>query len=147
MGCNSPAAREVPTVAVESLISPLNYTKRPATPAKSTLHKKKEMAEDCRARKAAEGTSKASKTKVVKVLAEAGKGPSGSQVTVLAGSVMINCVDGTVSSGTPMLVLVYDTTGRVVAMLQVPENLPPLPVSADIPRGKAGRCLGIWKNL
>ena len=46
-----------------------------------------------------------------------------------------------------MLVPVYDTTGRVVAMLQVPENLLLLPISADIPKGKAGRCSGIWKNL
>ena len=60
---------------------------------------------------------------------------------------MINCVDGTVSSGPPMLIPVYNDTGRAVAMSQVPNNLPPLPVSADIPRGKAGRCSGIQKNL
>ena len=103
--------------------------------------------EDHKARKAAEGTSKSSKTKAVKVLAEAGKGPSRSQVTVLTGSMVINCVDGTVSSGTPMLVPVYDTRGRVVAMSHVPENLPPPPISVDIPREKAGRCPSIWKNL
>ena len=98
-------------------------------------------------RKAAEGTSKSSKTKAVKVLAEAGEGLSRSQVTVCAGSTMVNCVDGTVSSGTQMLVPVYNATGRVVAMSQVPDNLPSSPTSADIPRGKAGRCSGIQKKL
>ena len=77
MGSNSPVTREVPTVAVESLVSPLNATKRPATPAKSTHHKKKEAAEDHKARKFAKGTSKYSKSKVAKVLAEAGKGLPG----------------------------------------------------------------------
>ena len=46
-GSNSPVIREVPTVAMESLISPLNATERPATPAKSTHHKKKETTKDC----------------------------------------------------------------------------------------------------
>ena len=117
---NNPVTTDVPALAVKSLVSPLNVTKRPATPAKSTHHKTKETVEDCKARKAAEGTSNSSWTKAVKVLAEAGKGPPGSQVTVLTVSMMINCVDGTVSSGTPMLIPVYDTMGRVVAMLQLP---------------------------
>ena len=47
---------------------------------------------------------------------------------------MINCVDGTVSSRTPILVPVYDLTGKVVAMSQVLDNLPPLPISEDILR-------------
>ena len=38
-------------------------------------------------------------------------------------------------------------TGRVVAMPQVPNNVPPLLISADILRGKAERYSGIWKNL
>ena len=145
-GPDSPAARDIPVVAVESLVSPLNATERPAIPAKSTHHKKKETADDCKARKAAEGTPKSSKTKA-KVFAETGKGPSWNWVTILSGSTVINCVDGTVPSGTPMLVLVYNTMGRIVAMLQVPENLPPPPISAYILRGKAGRCSGNWKNL
>ena len=33
------------------------------------------------------------------------------------------------------------------ALSQVPDNLPPPLVSADIQRGKAGRCSSIWKNL
>ena len=46
-----------------------------------------------------------------------------------------------------MLVPVYDATGRVVATSQVQDYLSPLLISADIPRGKAGRFSGIWKNL
>ena len=76
---NSPATREVPTVAAESLVSPLTATKRPGTPAKPTCHKKKEIVEDCKAKKAAEGTSMSSKTKVAKVLAEAGEGHLGAE--------------------------------------------------------------------
>ena len=145
-GADSPAARDIPAVAVESHVSPLTVTKRPATPAKSTHHKKKETADDCKARKATEGTSKTSKTKA-KVLAEKGEGPSGSWVTISTGSTVINCNDGTVYLGTLMLVLVYEAMGRIVAMLQVLENLPPLPVSADILREKAGRYSSIWKKL
>ena len=37
--------------------------------------------------------------------------------------------------------------GRAMAMLQVPENLPPPAISAHILKGKAGRCSGIQKNL
>ena len=125
----------------------LNATKRPTTPAKSTHHKKKETAEDHKARQAVEDTSKSSKTKAAKVLAEASKGLSGSQVTVSTGSTVVNCIDGIVSSGIPMLVPVYDGTGRVVAMSEVLDNFPPLPVSVDIQRGKAGRCSSIQKNL
>ena len=106
-----------------------------ATPAISTNHKKKVTAEDCKARKAAKDISKSSKTKAAKVLAEAGEGLSRSSVTVFTGSMGINHVDGTV---TPKLVPVYDATGRVVSMPQVPENLLPPPVSADTPRGRQG---------
>ena len=60
---------------------------------------------------------------------------------------MINCINGTVFLETPVLVPVYDSTGKVVAMSQVPDNIPPLPIATDILRGKAGRCSGIWKNL
>ena len=41
MGCNSQTTRDVAAVAVESLASPLNITKRPTIPAKSTHHKEK----------------------------------------------------------------------------------------------------------
>ena len=58
-------------MAGESLVSPLNATERPAIPAKSTNHKKKETVDYHKAK----DTSKSSKTKV-KVLAEIGKGPS-----------------------------------------------------------------------
>ena len=51
------------------------------------------------------------------------------------------------SSDTPMLVPVYEPTGRIVAMSQVPKNLPLLPILADILKGKAGRCFSNWKNL
>ena len=68
-------------------------------------------------------------------------------MTVSKGCTVINCIDGTVSSGTPMLVPVYDATAKIVAMSEVPDNLPPLPISADIMRGKAGRCSSILKNL
>ena len=68
MGSNSPATRDVHTVAVESLISPLNATMRPATMAKSTCHKKKEAVEDHKTRKASEGTSKVFQDQVSKGL-------------------------------------------------------------------------------
>ena len=144
---NSPLTRVVPTVAVESLVPPHNSFKWPMTPAELTQHKKKETAEDCKARKTAEATTKSSKTKVANVLSEADSGLAGSQVTVSVGSTVINCIDGTVSLGTPILGPVSDSTGKVVAMLQLPDNLPPLPISADIPRGKTGRCSSIKKNL
>ena len=73
-GSSSPATREVPTVVAESLVSPLNAFKRPVTPAKSTCHKKKETAGDCKVREVAEAISNSSKTKVPKVLSEAGEG-------------------------------------------------------------------------
>ena len=109
--------------------------------------------EDCKAREAAEATLKSSKTMVEKVLLEAGKGLSGSYVTVSTGSTVINCIDGTMSSRALMLVPVYITTGRVVAMSHVPDNLPSLPVSADIPKGQgdapaSGRtCNQCWKTV
>ena len=68
MGFNSPVSRDVPTVAVETLVSLLNVTERSTTPVKSTHHEKKETVEDCKARKAAEATSKSSKTKAMKLL-------------------------------------------------------------------------------
>ena len=43
MGSNSPVTRDVLTVAAESLVSLLNATERPMTPAKFSLHEKKEM--------------------------------------------------------------------------------------------------------
>ena len=66
----------------------INATERPATPAKSTHHKKKETADYNKARKAAAGTYKSSKTQA-KVLAETGKGPSRSRVTIVTGSRVI----------------------------------------------------------
>ena len=87
------------------------------------------------------------KTKVAKPLSEAGDGPTGSQVTLSTGSKVINYTDESVSSGTLMLVPVYDYTGKTAAMSQVPENLPPLTVSADIPKRKVGRCSGVLENL
>ena len=71
-GSDIPVTRDVPAVAVESLVSPLNAMKRPVITAKSTHHKKKETVDDHKARKATEGTSMSSKTRV-KVLAETGK--------------------------------------------------------------------------
>ena len=75
-------------------------------------------------------------------------------MTILTGSTVINCVDGTLSSGTPMLVPVYDATGRVVAMSQVTDNFPPSPISADILRGRQGdapasgrTCRQHWKTV
>ena len=41
MGFNSPASREAPTVAMESLVSPLIAIEWPMTPAKSNQHKEK----------------------------------------------------------------------------------------------------------
>ena len=46
-----------------------------------------------------------------------------------------------------MLVQIYNSTGKRVDMSQVHDKLPPPPISVDIPRGKAGRWSGIWKNL
>ena len=46
MGSKSPVTREASTVAVESLVSPLNATERPMTAAKLTPHKK-ETVEEC----------------------------------------------------------------------------------------------------
>ena len=46
-----------------------------------------------------------------------------------------------------MLVSVYDPAGRTVAMSQVLENLPPPPISVDIPKGEAGRYSSVQKNL
>ena len=60
---------------------------------------------------------------------------------------MINCCNGSISLGTPMLVPVHDLTGQTMAMSQVPENLPPLAIPADIPKEKVGRCSSVWKNL
>ena len=77
-GSDSPVDRDVPAVAVESLLSPLNATERPEILAKPTHYKKKETVDDFKARKAAEGTSMSSKTKV-KVLAEKGEGLSGAK--------------------------------------------------------------------
>ena len=71
----------------------------------------------------------------------------GSQVTASIGSTVIDCANGTVTLGTTNLVPVYNPTGNVVAMSRVPDNLPPPPISAVIPKGQAGRCSHIWKNL
>ena len=60
---------------------------------------------------------------------------------------VINCTDGSVLLGTLILVPVYDPTGKIVAMSQVPDNPTLLPISVDIPREKEGRCFSIWKNL
>ena len=90
---------------------------------------------------------KSAKAKAVKPLPEAGNGLTGSQVTVSTGFMVINCTDGSVSSGIPMLVIAYNFTGKIVAMSQVPGTLPPPPISVDIQRGKVDRFSGIWKNL
>ena len=60
---------------------------------------------------------------------------------------MIDCTTGTVLLDTLMLVLVYDSKGNIVAMSQVAEDLPPPPISVDIPRGKTGGYSIVWKNL
>ena len=93
---------------------------------------------------------KSTKTKAAKPLSEAGDGLTGSQVTLSIAygyTIIINCTDESVSLGTPMLVTVSNPTGKIVTMSQVPDNLPSLPISVDIPRGKADRCSDIWKNL
>ena len=46
-----------------------------------------------------------------------------------------------------MLVPVYNHPEAIVAMSQVPDNLPTPPISMNIPRGKAGRWSSVWKNL
>ena len=56
---------------------------------------------------------------------EEGNGLTGSSITVSTGSMVINCTDGSVSPGTAMLIPVYDSTGKIVALSQVPEDLPP----------------------
>ena len=63
------------------------------------------------------------------------------------GSIVINCTYGSVSLDTVMLVLVYNSTGKIMSKSQVPEDLPPPSISVDIPRGKTGRCSSVWKNL
>ena len=109
--------------------------------SKVYLAQEKETAEECKARKAAKAAMKSTKTKAVKPLPEADDRLTGSLVTISTGSMVINCTDGSISLGTPSLVPVYEPTGKIVIMSQVPENLPPLPVLADIPKEKAGRCL------
>ena len=141
MGPNSPASREASIVAVESLVFSLITAEWPMTPAKSTQQKKKETVEDGKAKKVTEATMKQSaKTKAVKPMPKAGDGLTWSQVIVSIGSTVINCTDGSVSCGTPMLVLVYDSKGITVDMSQVPEELPPPPILVDICRGKTDRC-------
>ena len=83
-----------------------------------------------------EVTTESGKNKAEQPLPEAGNRPTGSQVTMSTGSMVINCTDGLVSLGTSILVQVYGPTWKIVAMSQVPENLPPLPISADIPKGE-----------
>ena len=146
-GSNSPVTREASTVVIECLVSPLTATDLPTTQVKSTLHKKKERVEDCKTRKAIVATTNSAMTNTVKVLPKVGDRLTGICVTVSAGSTMINCIDGTVSLVTPILVPVYNSTGKVVAMLQVPDNLPTLSISADIPIWKTERCCSIWNNL
>ena len=51
-------SREVSTVAVEGLVLPIIITEWSASPAKATHTKKKESAEDCKAKKAAKATAK-----------------------------------------------------------------------------------------
>ena len=115
-GPNSPVSREASTVAMESLVCPLIATEWPTTPAKSAWHKKKDTAEDHKAIKAAKISMKSTKAKTSKTLPETGDGPTGSQATMSTGSTVINCTDGLVSWGTPLLVSVYDPTGKIVAM-------------------------------
>ena len=80
---------------------------------------------------------KSAKSKAVKPLLEAVDRITGSQVTMSMGSVVIDCANGDLSFGTPILVPVYDTKGNIVAVSQVPEILSPLPILVEIPlRGR-----------
>ena len=144
-GSKSPASKEVFTVAVEGLTSPIIATKWPMSPAKCTNHKKKESTENPKAQKGAKTTMKQSaKIKEVKSLPEA---LTGSRVTMSMDCTVIDFVIGVVSLGMLMLVLVHNTKENIVALSQMPEDLPPLPVSVDIPRAKTGRCTMVQKNL
>ena len=101
--------------------------------------------EDCKARKTAKATTKQSaKTKAAKPLPEAGASLTRSWIIVSTGSMVINCTDGLFSLGTSMLVLVYNSTEKIVAMA---EDQPPPPILVDIPREKTGRCCGVQKNI
>ena len=74
-------------------------------------------------------------------------GMTGSWVTDPSDSAVISCTDRLISLGTPMLLPVHDPTRNIVAMSQVPKNFPPLSISADILKGKTGRCLSVQDNL
>ena len=117
-----------------------------ATPAKFTHHKKKETVEDCKTRKANGGHLKVFQDQYSECLGRSRQWAVW-ELSVSIVSMVINCVDETGSSGSPMLVPVYNAKGKVVAMLQVQENCPSPPISADILKGKVGRCSGIQKNL
>ena len=123
-------------------------TEWPTTPVKPTCYKKKETVKEHKASKAAETAMKHSaNTKAVKPLLEAGVGLTRIWVTVSTVCAIIDYTNGAVSLDTPVVVLVHNTKGNIVAMSQLPEELSPLPISAGILRGKTGRCSVIHKNL
>ena len=51
-------------------------------------------------------------------------GPARSQLTTSEGAMVIDCIIGAVSFGTPMFLPMYDSKGDIIAMSQVSENLP-----------------------
>ena len=124
-------------MVVKSLGSPLIATKSPTSPVKSTHHKKKESAEDFKGWKTTKApTKQTAKTKAVKPLSGVVDRLTRNWVKISTSCMVIDCTNGTVSSGTPMLVLVYDMKIHEVAMSQVPEDLPQILISMDIPWGR-----------
>ena len=101
-------------MTLESIAYSLIATEGPASPVKSTHHEEKESVGDSKSQKATEGTMKQStKTKSVKPLLEAVDGLTGSWVRMSRGCMVRDCTNKPVSSGTTMLVSVYDTKGTL----------------------------------
>ena len=50
---------------------------------------------------------------------------------------VIDCSDREASLGIPTLTTMYNATVNVIALSNMAENLPPSPLSADIPKGKS----------
>ena len=94
-GSNSPASREMSTMAMESLISPLIATEQLISPAKTTCYERKENMEDCKVLTTIETIMKqAAKTRAGKSLPHAVDQLVRNQVTVPMGSTVIDCGNG-----------------------------------------------------
>ena len=78
---------------------------------------------------------------------EAMDGPARSQVMKSISSSVIGSWNEAVSSGTSMLIHMSDSNGNIIAMSQVPNNLPPTPISAEIPRENQDKCTTAHQNL